>query len=145
MLTVLPASMLREDLRARPNIYQVLKESCEMMGRPVPVKDVSNSSLPGSSTSIDLTALSLTDIFWQNRLTLHHESTAARSEQAWHEPDEDGGCLFPSSSAASSGDSRHCAYEARQAHIDTAGSSAGNPNCLQHPCPETYTFACESH
>ena len=35
------ASMLREDQRARPNIYQVLKEACAMQGREPPVKDVS--------------------------------------------------------------------------------------------------------
>ena len=33
--------MLMETPQARPNIYQVLKESCAMQGRDVPIKDVS--------------------------------------------------------------------------------------------------------
>jgi hypothetical protein len=37
------ASMLRENLHDRPNIYQVLKEGCAMQGRDVPVHDVSVS------------------------------------------------------------------------------------------------------
>lgn len=32
--------MLREDLRSRPTIYQVLRESCVMQGRDVPIHDV---------------------------------------------------------------------------------------------------------
>lgn len=39
-LKQLIASMLREDLRARPNIYQVLRESCLMQGREVPIHDI---------------------------------------------------------------------------------------------------------
>lgn len=35
-----PASMLKENLQARPTIYQVLKEACAMQGREVPIKDV---------------------------------------------------------------------------------------------------------
>lgn len=35
------ASMLKENLQSRPNIYQVLKEACTMQGRDVPVSDVS--------------------------------------------------------------------------------------------------------
>ncbi|KAF4503865.1 hypothetical protein G6O67_008801 [Ophiocordyceps sinensis] len=34
------ASMLRESIDARPNIYQVLKEACAMQGKEVPVKDI---------------------------------------------------------------------------------------------------------
>ncbi|KAM4055236.1 kinase [Hirsutella rhossiliensis] len=34
------ASMLKESIEARPNIYQVLKEACAMQGREVPVKDI---------------------------------------------------------------------------------------------------------
>jgi AP2-associated kinase len=33
--------MLKENLNARPNIYQVLQEACDMQGRKVPIKDVS--------------------------------------------------------------------------------------------------------
>lgn len=33
-------SMLREDPRQRPNIYQVVSEVCSMRGTPVPIKDV---------------------------------------------------------------------------------------------------------
>lgn len=33
--------MLKENQDARPNIYQVLKESCVMQGKDAPVKDVS--------------------------------------------------------------------------------------------------------
>ncbi|KAI1769060.1 hypothetical protein GGR53DRAFT_475640 [Hypoxylon sp. FL1150] len=39
-LKQLIGSMLREDLRARPNIYQVLRESCRMQGRDVPINDI---------------------------------------------------------------------------------------------------------
>ncbi|ROV99084.1 hypothetical protein VMCG_06642 [Cytospora schulzeri] len=39
-LKKLIASMLKETPQARPNIYQVLKESCAMQGRDVPVKDI---------------------------------------------------------------------------------------------------------
>ncbi|KAF4589547.1 serine/threonine protein kinase [Ophiocordyceps camponoti-floridani] len=34
------ASMLRESIEARPNIYQVLKEACSMQGRQIPIKDI---------------------------------------------------------------------------------------------------------
>ena len=33
-------SMLQEDPRNRPNIYQVVKETCGMRGTPVPIKDI---------------------------------------------------------------------------------------------------------
>lgn len=39
-LKKLIASMLKENPQARPNIYQVLKESCAMQGREVPIKDI---------------------------------------------------------------------------------------------------------
>ncbi|KAI1501265.1 kinase-like domain-containing protein [Biscogniauxia marginata] len=39
-LKQLIASMLRENLRSRPNIYQVLRESCLMQGREVPIHDI---------------------------------------------------------------------------------------------------------
>ncbi|KAI1102256.1 kinase-like protein [Jackrogersella minutella] len=39
-LKQLIASMLREDLRSRPTIYQVLRESCLMQGREVPIHDI---------------------------------------------------------------------------------------------------------
>ncbi|KAJ4264937.1 Ark- serine/threonine protein kinase [Fusarium torreyae] len=39
-LKKLIASMLRENLHDRPNIYQVLKEGCAMQGRDVPVQDI---------------------------------------------------------------------------------------------------------
>ncbi|CAK7223831.1 Ark- serine/threonine protein kinase [Sporothrix bragantina] len=39
-LKTLIASMLRENMDARPNIYQVLKESCVMQGKDAPVKDI---------------------------------------------------------------------------------------------------------
>ncbi|KAI2464190.1 kinase-like protein [Annulohypoxylon bovei var. microspora] len=39
-LKQLIASMLREDLRSRPNIYQVLRESCLMQGIDVPIHDI---------------------------------------------------------------------------------------------------------
>ncbi|KAM0341132.1 hypothetical protein ACHAPU_010147 [Fusarium lateritium] len=41
-LKKLIASMLRENLQDRPNIYQVLKEGCAMQGRNVPVHDIYN-------------------------------------------------------------------------------------------------------
>ncbi|KJR83257.1 AP2-associated kinase [Sporothrix schenckii 1099-18] len=39
-LKALIGSMLREDQGVRPNIYQVLKESCAMQGKDTPVKDI---------------------------------------------------------------------------------------------------------
>ncbi|KAI0024938.1 protein kinase-like domain-containing protein [Xylariomycetidae sp. FL0641] len=39
-LKQLIASMLRENPRSRPNIYQVLRESCLMQGRDVPIHDI---------------------------------------------------------------------------------------------------------
>ncbi|KAK5988983.1 Serine/threonine-protein kinase ppk30 [Cladobotryum mycophilum] len=39
-LKKLIASMLKENMQARPNIYQVLKEACVMQGREVPVHDI---------------------------------------------------------------------------------------------------------
>ncbi|KAI1751414.1 serine/threonine-protein kinase ppk30 [Xylaria castorea] len=39
-LKQLIASMLREDQTSRPNIYQVLRESCLMQGREVPIRDI---------------------------------------------------------------------------------------------------------
>ncbi|KAF3063653.1 Actin-regulating kinase 1 [Daldinia childiae] len=44
-LKQLIASMLREDLRSRPNIYQVLRESCRMQGREVPIHDIYSGQL----------------------------------------------------------------------------------------------------
>lgn len=32
--------MLRENMQARPTIYQVLKEGCAMQGKEVPIHDV---------------------------------------------------------------------------------------------------------
>ncbi|KAL1882778.1 hypothetical protein VTK73DRAFT_903 [Phialemonium thermophilum] len=52
-LKKLIASMLRENQKARPNIYQVLREACSMQGRDVPIRDIyssrSQSEPPGSS------------------------------------------------------------------------------------------------
>ncbi|OIW33284.1 hypothetical protein CONLIGDRAFT_628163 [Coniochaeta ligniaria NRRL 30616] len=45
-LKKLIASMLRENPKARPNIYQVLKEACAMQGREVPVKDIYSGKTP---------------------------------------------------------------------------------------------------
>ncbi|KAI1131532.1 hypothetical protein F5Y10DRAFT_262104 [Nemania abortiva] len=39
-LKQLIASMLRENQAARPNIYQVLRESCAMQGRELPIHDI---------------------------------------------------------------------------------------------------------
>lgn len=39
-LKKLIASMLKEDPAKRPNIYQVIKESCSMRGTDVPIKDI---------------------------------------------------------------------------------------------------------
>ncbi|KOS19450.1 Serine/threonine-protein kinase ppk30 [Escovopsis weberi] len=39
-LKQLIASMLKENMSARPNIYQVLKEACVMQGREIPVHDI---------------------------------------------------------------------------------------------------------
>ncbi|OTA93084.1 hypothetical protein M434DRAFT_395959 [Hypoxylon sp. CO27-5] len=50
-LKQLIASMLREDLRARPNIYQVLRESCLMQGREVPIHDIYSGQSQSESRS----------------------------------------------------------------------------------------------
>ncbi|KAI0481165.1 kinase-like domain-containing protein [Xylariaceae sp. FL0804] len=42
-LKKLIASMLRENQRSRPNIFQVLQESCLMQGREVPIRDIYSS------------------------------------------------------------------------------------------------------
>ncbi|KAH8169708.1 protein kinase domain-containing protein [Sarocladium implicatum] len=53
------ASMLKESMQARPNIYQVLKEACAMQNREVPIHDIyagrstSASKSPQKSTSQD--------------------------------------------------------------------------------------------
>ncbi|KAM6519498.1 Ark- serine/threonine protein kinase [Fusarium falciforme] len=39
-LKKLIASMLKENMQSRPNIYQVLKEGCAMQGRDVPIQDI---------------------------------------------------------------------------------------------------------
>ncbi|KAI1823063.1 kinase-like protein [Xylaria intraflava] len=48
-LKQLIASMLRENQASRPNIYQVLRESCLMEGRDIPIHDI-YSSRPQSET-----------------------------------------------------------------------------------------------
>ncbi|KAF5018080.1 hypothetical protein F66182_9955 [Fusarium sp. NRRL 66182] len=52
-LKKLIASMLRENLQDRPNIYQVLKEGCAMQGRDVPIQDIyaGRSTTHGSTDS----------------------------------------------------------------------------------------------
>ncbi|KAB5558439.1 hypothetical protein GE09DRAFT_113799 [Coniochaeta sp. 2T2.1] len=45
-LKKLIASMLRENPKSRPNIYQVLKEACAMQGREAPVKDIYTGRTP---------------------------------------------------------------------------------------------------
>lgn len=39
-LKKLIASMLKENMQSRPNIYQVLKEACAMQGREMPIHDI---------------------------------------------------------------------------------------------------------
>jgi len=41
--------MLREDPKARPNIYQVMREVCTMRGTDVPIKDVSLGAMSARS------------------------------------------------------------------------------------------------
>ncbi|KAM3552029.1 hypothetical protein MY1884_007416 [Beauveria asiatica] len=45
------ASMLREDLNARPNIYQVVAEACPMQGRKIPIPDIYTGRSESSSPS----------------------------------------------------------------------------------------------
>ncbi|KAJ4151472.1 hypothetical protein LMH87_012169 [Akanthomyces muscarius] len=45
------ASMLREDLNARPNIYQVVSEACAMQGRKVPIPDIYSGRSGSASPS----------------------------------------------------------------------------------------------
>lgn len=48
--------MLKENQQSRPNIYQVLKESCAMQGREVPIHDVCvQESLVPAALVADLT------------------------------------------------------------------------------------------
>ncbi|KUI56223.1 Serine/threonine-protein kinase ppk30 [Cytospora mali] len=48
-LKKLIASMLKETPQARPNIYQVLKESCAMQGRDIPITDIYAGKSPSES------------------------------------------------------------------------------------------------
>ncbi|EJP64050.1 serine/threonine-protein kinase ppk30 [Beauveria bassiana ARSEF 2860] len=45
------ASMLREDLNARPNIYQVVAEACTMQGRKIPIPDIYTGRSESASPS----------------------------------------------------------------------------------------------
>ncbi|TQW00404.1 hypothetical protein V2A60_001491 [Cordyceps javanica] len=45
------ASMLREDLNARPNIYQVVAEACTMQGRKIPIPDIYSGRSESASPS----------------------------------------------------------------------------------------------
>lgn len=36
--------MLKEDPRNRPNIYEVVREVCNMQGKEIPIKDVCRSA-----------------------------------------------------------------------------------------------------
>ncbi|KAI6777670.1 Serine/threonine-protein kinase-like protein [Emericellopsis cladophorae] len=53
------ASMLRENLQSRPNIYQVLKEACALQGREVPIHDIyaggkqSSAQAPAKAPSME--------------------------------------------------------------------------------------------
>ncbi|KAK0386330.1 hypothetical protein NLU13_6167 [Sarocladium strictum] len=57
-LKYLIASMLKENMEARPNIYQVLKEACAMQNREVPIHDIytgrssTSSNSPQKQTSV---------------------------------------------------------------------------------------------
>ena len=49
--------MLRENQISRPNIYQVLRESCSMQGREIPIHDVCPhviASLSSADIGVDL-------------------------------------------------------------------------------------------
>jgi len=63
-LKKLIASLLKEDPKHRPNIYQVIKEACSMRGADVPIKDIyanrtqsesrRNESLPGPEPTMSV-------------------------------------------------------------------------------------------
>lgn len=50
-LKKLIGSMLRENMDARPNIYQVLQEACAMQGRKVPVPDIYSGKYKVAATT----------------------------------------------------------------------------------------------
>ncbi|KAI5459841.1 hypothetical protein BGZ63DRAFT_359183 [Mariannaea sp. PMI_226] len=54
-LKKLIASMLRENMQARPTIYQVLKEGCAMQGKDVPIQDIYSGRPPADSTRHETT------------------------------------------------------------------------------------------
>jgi AP2-associated kinase len=58
-LKLLIATMLRENPKQRPNVYQVLKEACAMQGIEVPIRDVS-SGLPFTHDNTD----QFSDLYW---------------------------------------------------------------------------------
>lgn len=63
--------MLRENMDARPNIYQVLKESCAMQGKDAPVKDV--------RTNPDAQTLTLLSLLFQLPDNLHRSIPVVHS------------------------------------------------------------------
>ncbi|KAI2615438.1 kinase-like domain-containing protein [Hypoxylon sp. NC1633] len=77
-LKKLIASMLREDLRARPTIYQVLRESCLMQGREVPIQDIYSGQIQAESkTSKQTTAV---NPFSSKRRNQAHPRQGSRME-----------------------------------------------------------------
>ncbi|ANB11229.1 serine/threonine protein kinase ARK1 [Sugiyamaella lignohabitans] len=49
------SALLREDPRARPNVYQVLKEICAMRGLEVPIKDIYSGATSTAATMVQPT------------------------------------------------------------------------------------------
>lgn len=52
--------MLKENPKSRPNIYQVLRESCLMQGLEVPIKDVRRVHVTSN------TKLTIVDLYWKD-------------------------------------------------------------------------------
>ena len=102
------ASMLKENPKSRPNIYQVLREACLMQGLAVPIKDV------GQYPSLGGPILIRSDLCWANTIRIKTKSTASQDRgncvttTCW-------GCIFPTSTCSTS-HSRYCTDETRKAY-----------------------------
>jgi hypothetical protein len=66
--------MLREKPEGRPNVYQVLREACQLQGIEVPIKDVRYTD------HFRRPPLIRSDIRWENRLTYETEPVITQPE-----------------------------------------------------------------
>lgn len=71
------ASMLKENPKSRPNIYQVLREACLMQGIEVPIQDVCSRVNHEMPMLIDI------DLHWKNGIRIKKKSTTPESYQRY--------------------------------------------------------------